>query len=252
MKTNTTWEPVSSWYDQSIGEKGDFTHRTLVIPKSISLLSLHDNSALLDLGCGQGILGREIPQSVGYTGVDTSTSLIENARKRDRNPKHRYYVADVTRSIPVPVQSFSHAAAILMMDNVQHPKEVIKTAKKHLHPHGLFLFVINHPAFRIPRQASWGIDNESKIQYRRINRYLSPLSIPITLHPSQKESSPVTWTFHYPISAYSQWLNELGFSIELIQEWTWNKTSAGKAGKMEDRARNEFPLFLAVTARLIT
>ena len=37
-------------------------------------------------------------------------------------------------------------------------------------------FVINHPAFRIPRASSWGYETAeggANIQYRRIDKYMS-------------------------------------------------------------------------------
>jgi hypothetical protein len=108
---------------------------------------------------------------------------------------------------------------------------------------------MNHPCFRIPRQSSWKVDDEQKIQYRRIDRYTSPMKIPIQAHPSKGQSSATTWSFHHPLASYSQWLNETGFVIELIEEWHSNKVSTGKAAKMENRSREEIPLFLAIKAK---
>lgn len=243
----TSWQPVSGWYDTSVGAEGDFTHREIVIPGTLALLGLTGQSAILDLGCGQGILARSIPPSLRYTGVDISPALIAAARKRDRSDRHAYFTGDITRPVP-HTGPYTHAAAILVLDNLEHPDLAIKNAAIHLPPGGVFTFVINHPCFRIPRQSSWGIDESNKIQYRRINRYLSPLSIPITAHPGSGAASPVTWTFHFPVSRYIQWLHTYGFYTDTMEEWVSTKTSAGKAASMENRSRSEFPLFLAVKA----
>jgi len=243
----TTWEPVGSWYDKKLGNSGDWAHVNIVIPKTIQLLSLTQTSSLLDLGCGQGILGRMIPKNILYIGIDISPTLIEAAKHRDRQNNHRYLIEDITNQISV-TDSFSHCSCILTLDNIQHPLSVIRQASQHLHIQGVFVFVINHPCFRIPRQSSWGIDEQNKLQYRKINRYLSPLEIPITMYPGTI-NSPVTWTYHFPISTYSQWLSECGFAIEQIEEWASEKESVGKAAKMENRARSEFPLFLTIKAR---
>ena len=71
------------------------------------------------------------------------------------------------------------------------------------------------------------------------------------MHPGAS-SSPITWTYHFPISMYTTWLHDVGFVIEMIEEWTSDKTSIGKAGKMENRSRSEFPLFLAIRAKKIS
>lgn len=76
---------------------------------------------------------------------------------------------------------------------------------------------------------------------------MSPMTIPINMNPSDK-SSEVTMSYHYPISAYSKMLNAAGFAIELIEEWTSDKESEGRAAKMENRSRAEIPLFMAILA----
>ena len=119
----------------------------------------------------------------------------------------------------------------------------------HLQKGGRFAIVMNHPCFRIPRQSSWGFDEATKLQYRRMNGYMSPQKIPIEMHPgAQKQAT--TWSFHHPLSDYSKWLYEAGFSIERIEEWCSDKVSTGGNAKAENRARKEFPLFLSIIARL--
>ncbi len=152
--------------------------------------------------------------------------------------------------MPIKDLSFTHATIILALQNVAHPEAVLQNAARHLQPGGTLVIVLNHPCFRIPRQTHWGIDAPKKLQYRRIDRYLSPLKIPIQAHPSQKERSATTWSFHRPLSAYSRFLTDAGFSIIQIEEWISDKISTGKAAKMENRARAEFPLFLTFKARL--
>jgi len=244
----TSWQPVSGWYDASLGKSGDFTHREIVIPKTLKLLGLDRASSLLDLGCGQGILARAINPDIPYTGIDIAQSLVGSAVKRDTNKKHRYFTADITKPLPLGASLYSHIACILTLDNIESHEAVIKNAYDHIIEHGIFFIVINHPCFRIPRQSSWGIDEQNKLQYRRINRYLSPISIPITMHPGTGGASPVTWTYHFPISSYSHWLHTYHFSILEIEEWISPKTSVGSSASMENRSRAEFPMFLAIKA----
>jgi len=243
---NTSWEPISTEYDKKLKDRGDWAHTNIVIPNTIKLLSLTSKSSLLDLGCGQGILARSIPNTIVYIGIDIAPSLIAFANNRDQNNHHQYYTSDITKQLPIQ-SSFTHAACILTLDNIKNPIDVIHQAYLHLQTNGIFVIVINHPCFRIPRQSSWGIDVQNKLQYRRINRYLSPIEIPITMHPGMTNSL-VTWTYHFPISMYSAWLKENGFVINIMEEWTSDKDSVGRAAKMENRARSEFPLFLAIKA----
>ncbi len=232
---------MGKWYNQLVDREGHYYHKHIIIPGAFRLLAFKNYSSLLDLACGQGVLARNIPKNLYYQGIDLAPSLIEFANKQDLNKLHNYLVSDITKPLPISKKDFTHAAVILALQNIEFPKLVFKNAYNHLQSGGKFLIVINHPYFRIPRQTSWETDSENKTQYRRINRYLSPLKIPI--------SHPLTWSFHYPLSTYSQYLFETGFVIEKIEEWTSDKQSIGRAGKMENRARAEFPLFMAILAR---
>lgn len=246
---HTSWQPVSRWYNESVGSQGHYYHQHVILPGVARLLKLSSNSKLLDLACGQGVLARSIDKSVKYVGVDLAKGLIEAANKINHSDPRQFLVGDVSKPLTIKDQDFTHAAIILALQNIEHPERVIQNAAQHLANQGKLIIVLNHPCFRIPRQSSWEIDDKNKLQYRRINRYLSPLKIPITAHPGRGQSSTVTWSFHWPLSSLSEWLNQAGFMIEKMEEWGSDKKSEGKAAKMEDRSRSEFPLFLTVLAK---
>ena len=250
MTKNTSWEPVEKWYRGSVGEEGHYYHQHLILPGALRMLGLKEGDSLLDLACGPGVLARYLPPQVHYTGVDLSPSFIKAAKIYDKDPHrlHRYLVGDAVQPLPLEKKDFSHCAIILAIQNIEFPEKAIKNAFLHLRPHGRLLLVMNHPCFRIPRQSSWKVDQEQKVQYRRIDRYSSPLSVPITAHPSKKEQGPASWSFHHPLADYSKALYENGFLIEWLEEWHSDKKSTGGAAKMENRSRGEIPLFLAIRA----
>lgn len=240
----TSWEGDSKWYKESTSGSGNYFHEHVVIPGARKLLELNAKSKLLDLGCGSGVLGRAISKEVTYIGIDVAPSLIEQAAREDHGALHTYMVADVSRPLQIETD-FTHAALILSLQNMKDPFSVFQNAAAHLVPGGIMVMVLNHPCFRIPRQSSWGIDEINKLQYRRINRYLSPLEIPITMHPG-KQNSTVTWSYHFPLSDYAAMLKTNGFVIDTIEEWASDRKSAGSSAKMENRTRREIPLFLAI------
>ncbi len=71
-----------------------------------------------------------------------------------------------------------------------HLGEVCQATAKVLKPGGRMLWATNHPTFRIPRQTSWGFDEEANIQYRRLDAYGSPLTIPIVMHLANGRARP--------------------------------------------------------------
>jgi len=245
---DTSWEKSSKWYKKIVGSDGHYFHQAIIFPKIKQLIDFEKIKSVLDLACGQGIFERQINQKKEYTGVDISKSLIEEAKNRSTNENHQFLMADVSKKLPLKENYFDLITIILALQNIKNIDGVVENAFTHLKLGGRFLIVLNHPIFRIPRQSSWGVDIKSKLQYRRIDRYMSSLEIPIMTNPGQFNKSEMTWSFHSPLSKYSQILYEKGFLIEKIEEWVSDKKSMGPMAKMEDRARNEIPMFMAILA----
>jgi ubiquinone/menaquinone biosynthesis C-methylase UbiE len=111
------------------------------------------------------------------------------------------------------------------------------------------VIVILHPAFRIPRQSRWNWDEGRKLLTREVDRYLSPLSVPIDMRPFNRPGEAMTTTYHRPVGAYVNGLAQAGLLVDRFEEWPSHRTSQrGPRAKAEDRARDEFPLFLAIRA----
>lgn len=244
MKNKTSWEDAADWYDKQVGSAGHYYHEHVIFSKLLKLLNLKKGDSLLDLACGQGVLARQLPNFVQYLGIDAAPSLINAAKKYKTACKSTFFIKDVTTNLNLD-KKFTHATIILALQNIEDPLKVFQNAHECLSPGGKLLIVLNHPCFRIPRQSSWGVDAQKKLQYRRIDRYYSPLKIPIQTHPGKDASQ--TYSFHHPLSFYSAALNTAGFSITLIEEWCSDKTSTGSMARMENRSREEFPLFLTLS-----
>ena len=241
----TSWEKSADWYDGIIGERGSELYQAVVIPGALNLLAPKRGERVLDLGCGQGVFSRALAQAgCQVTGVDAAPTLIQKARTYPVKPPVRYLARDAAQI--EDLGEFDAASAILCVQNMEHLDVVSAAAAKVLKPGGRMLWVVNHPAFRIPRQTSWGNDEATKIQYRRIDAYSSTLSIPIIMHPGRPDSETTT-SFHRSL----QTLTGTGFSAGLrlagMEEWYSHKESQpGPRAKAENRARKEFPLFLAL------
>lgn len=248
MENNSSWQKVSKWYNKTVGDEGHYYHQNIIMPNLKRILNLKENESLLDLACGQGILERNMNEKIEYVGVDLASSLIREANDKKINSKHKFIIADVSKDLLISKTDFDNGAIVLALQNIKKEFAVIRNFSKHLKKNGKLVIVLNHPIFRIPRHSSWGEDmTNGKIQYRRIDDYMTPQEIPIVANPGKRESEN-TWSYHYPLSAYSEMLSDNGFLIEKIEEWVSDKKSTGGKARMENRSREEIPMFMAILA----
>jgi ubiquinone/menaquinone biosynthesis C-methylase UbiE len=245
----TSWDNISDWYSGIVGKEGHYFHQQVIFPALLPLIG--KKGKLLDLGCGSGVLERALPAGLEYVGIDLSPSLLKVAEEQMKGKKSRFLPGDITKRLPIEENDFTHATIILALQNLEHPNKALENAFSALKKGGTIFLVFNHPCFRIPRQSSWGVEKEKGIQYRRIDRYMSTMTIPIQQAPSKGEKSATSLSFHYPLSAIASFVTSAGFSITGIDELISNKKSTGGAAKMENRAREEFPMFMLLSAKKI-
>lgn len=260
----TSWDAVADWYDHLLGEEGSDHYENVILPGTLRLLRPAPGMRVLDVACGQGILARRLADlGVLVTGVEASDRLVEAARRRTAaalagrtaTPEApTYLVADARNLSPLGLHDFDAAACVMALGNIDPVEPVLRGVADALKPGGAMVFVISHPAFRAPRQTSWGWDAKAHTQYRRVEGYLSPGQVPIDMHPGRKArgeegGEAVTISFHRPLQDYSRALAQAGFWIESLEEWPGARLStSGPRADEENRARREIPLFLAVRA----
>jgi ubiquinone/menaquinone biosynthesis C-methylase UbiE len=244
----TDWNQVAGWYDQLVGESGSEYHREVVLPGVMRLLAPQPAERILDIACGQGVLCRMLHErGAEVTGIDAATDLIESARAR--GPESiRYEVADARNLDFLPAAQFHSAACVLAIQNINPVNAVFAGVSRVLLPGGKFVIVMMHPCFRSPKETSWGWDEKTKVQYRRVDRYLLPRKAPIVAHPGKSDQT-YTWTFHRPIESYVKSLRSAGLLIDAMEEWPSHKTStSGPRAHAENVARKEIPMFLVIRA----
>jgi ubiquinone/menaquinone biosynthesis C-methylase UbiE len=244
----TDWGGVAEWYDRLVGDEGSEYHREVVLPGVLRLLSLPAGASMIDVACGQGVLARQLHErGLKVTGVDAAPELIRAAR--ERGPAEiPYHVADARDLSFLPDGSFDAAACVLAIQNIHPIQPVFEHVARVLKDRGRFVLVMMHPAFRGPKETSWGWDNQQGVQYRRVDRYLLPRKTPIVTHPG-KSPDVYTWTFHKPLESYVRALRNAGLLIDALEEWPSHKTStSGPRASAENAARKEIPMFMGIRA----
>lgn len=244
---DTSWDDLADWYDGWAGA-GSAHHRTLAIPAVMDLLRLGRGEHLLDLGCGPAPLAPFAARAgARYTGVDLSPRMIAHARER-HGRSNRFLVADaldLATSKELTGGTFDAAVFLLSLQNMEPLEPALASAAWALRSGGRLVLLLTHPCFRIPRQSGWGWDAGRKLRYRRVDRYLTPVSIPLR-PPSSGRGAPVP-SFHRPLAAYFNGLAACGLALDELRELA--RAAPRGTPPAEARAEAEFPLFLALRAR---
>jgi SAM-dependent methyltransferase len=214
------------------------------------LLDPIEGERMLDLGAGQGVLCPFITAAgASYTGVDLSERLLTHARKH-HGSRGDFIRGDATRLAAIPALSqgsFDAAVFLLSVQDMDPMEAALDGAAWVLRPGGRVVILLTHPCFRIPRQSGWGFDDQRKLRYRRVDRYLSPLQVPLKAYPGQQKG--VSISFHRPLSSYIAGLAQAGLLIDAFEEIPVDLEEHGRvrsrAEKLSDR---EIPMFLAIRA----
>ena len=252
-KVRTSWDPLAHWYDGWVGKGGSKHHRKLAIPAVLELLDPQPDEKILDIGAGQGVLAPFIAQArAQYTGVDVSAELLRLARQH-HGGQARFIQGDARDLAALPELhegGFDAVVFLLSVQDMDPLDQVLGSAAWALKTGGRAVLLMTHPCFRVPRQSGWGWDEGRKLQYRRVDRYLTPLPVPLKPYPGQQTG--VTLSFHRPLHEYVNGLADCGLLVDRVQEIpTYKVRRTGPRAKAENLANKEIPLFLGLRARKI-
>lgn len=276
--TGSSWEHVAEWYDDLLEERGSDHHENVILPNTLRLLAPREGEKVLDVACGQGILCRKLAtMGVPSIGVDAAPSLIAAAQRlADKQPTAaamQFHVGDARSLEGLGFKNLDGATCIMALMNINPLEPVLSGIASSLRVGGRVVVVVLHPAFRAPRQTSWGFDESTANhkfkgkdrddrhhpkhqphttfrQYRRVDGYLSPGVQDIVMNPgatSKGKSAVVTQTFHRPIQAYVNAFAKAGLLVSALEEWPSARSSEpGPKAAEENRIRREIPMFLAI------
>lgn len=240
----TSWGKVADWYDEMLEQKENTYQKNVILPNILRLMNIKKGETILDLACGNGFFTREfLKKEAKVIGVDISPELIEIAKKNS-SAKIDYLISPADHLADVKEKSVDKIAIVLAMQNIENIDGVFKECGRVLKDGGKMFLVMNHPSFRIPKSSSWEFDEKNKVQYRRMDEYMSEFKSKIEMHPG-KTKSEQTISFHRPLQVYFKALKKNELCVNGLEEWISDKKSqSGPRAEAEDKARKEFPMFL--------
>lgn len=243
-KSDTSWGGVAEWYDDYLAQEDTYQSK-VILPNLLRMLSPKKGERILDLACGQGFFTGEIKKA-GATviGSDIAPELIVEAKARV--PGVPFYVAPATKLSFAKDAEFDAVVCVLALQNMEDLQKVLTEVARVLKPNGRFIAVLNHPTFRVLKRSSWEWDEKGKMQYRRVDGYLSGSKVKVDMHPGERGSQK-TISYHRSLQDFFKAFSKTKLAVTRLEEWISHKTSEkGPRQQAEDNARKEIPLFMAL------
>ena len=167
--------------------------------------------ATLDLGCGEGRVGRRLAEHGHHVvGVDVSPFLV--ARAREAGGYQSVVEADAA-SLPFAGQSFSLVVAFMSLQDIDDLAAAVAETARVLETDGRLVAAITHPTSTAGGYLGDTINHPFALirPYFELARHVysteTAAGEPVELHGE-----------HRPLEAYSRALEQAGFAVEAIRE----------------------------------
>ena len=160
LKLETThWGGVADWYNKHLEGGNDTYHAKVIFPNILRMVGDVAGKKVLDLACGQGILSEQLRDKGAFvTGVDLGKELIALAEEKSKSVKEKgthkvaYHVGSAEDLFILKDKTFDIVICVLALQNIENLQKTIEETRRVLMNGGKFIFVLNHPSFRNPKQ----------------------------------------------------------------------------------------------------
>jgi len=204
-------ESMAQYWVDAIRNNKDLIRKYVSNPALFDrLASLEDNLKVLDSGCGEGYVSRELARrSHKVVAIDMSQYIIKAAKEATVG-NDEYVRADVFQ-MPFRDESFDCVVSNFLLVELEKPEDFIKEVKRILKPKGRFIFQTLHPSLFISKT---GLSEGRTVpNYFESTKITEKLGIPYNL-----ESPVEITTYHHPLSIYAKALTNNGFHIIYLDE----------------------------------
>lgn len=144
----------------------DFTAR----PFLLSWCEPVVGAEVLDLGCGEGYVTRQLAArgAKSVLGIDLSSEMIEGAKSATTESETtlEFRVGDASKVGELPAQSFDLIVAVFLFNyvEIEAMRKIIANVRRALRPGGRFIFSVPHPSlpFLCEKKRPFFFDPEGK------------------------------------------------------------------------------------------
>lgn len=197
-----------------IRDKLDPYQTQVTDPALLDLIGDCHGLEILDAGCGEGYLSRELIRrgAEHVDGVDTCAEFITAARSHpEQAPSTSFHLADVA-ALPLPDRSVDLVVANRLPNGIATPERRFLEFARVLRPSGRLIVLGMHPCFyaaRAERSGSGGFDLDAYFGVRTVEQ---PFNVAGVTSPAASVQQ------FYSLEAYIGMITSAGFVMTDLRE----------------------------------
>lgn len=144
------YDSFAEQYDKSMGESGDYFHRTQIDPYLLQIIGHPKGKTIYDLGCGNGYLARQLARGgAAVFASDASSKLIKIATNKSSDLNINYSIHEALDFSSYPDAQFDIVFMNMVIQYIQDLPTLFRGISRILKVGGIFAFSLNH-VFRPP------------------------------------------------------------------------------------------------------
>ncbi|MGO9956506.1 MAG: class I SAM-dependent methyltransferase [Solirubrobacteraceae bacterium] len=219
------WERnAQDWLAWARTPEHDVLYLQLNLPAFAELLS-QPGRRTLDVGCGEGRLGRTLAdEGHRVIGIDSSPTLAAHALSAGG---YEEIVCADAAAMPWPDAHCDLAVAFMSLHDMPHPRSVIGEIARVLEPGGVLVVAIVHPLNRPDEHL------EDYLTDRRFSGVVTRRGLRMSFEGVDR-----------PLDSYTRALADAGFVIEELREPRAASVAVTRFPELEPAARKPFFLHL--------
>lgn len=252
------WDDKARFWDGLHGDRGNLFHQRLIEPSVLQLLDLSAGERVLDIGCGNGALARQMAAlGAEVVGIDFSPKMIDLARRRSTDVAAiNYRVVDATDEsalLRLGERSYDAITCTMALMDMPSISSLFRAASQLLKDTGCLVFATAHPAFNSnnPVFLHEKEDRAGTVRERYAIKLYAYLDMqPVKGAGAPGEPMPHTY-YHRPLSALLGAAFAAGFALDALLEPAFTQEDAAQAKGLTWAKLPQIPPVLTGRLRLL-
>ena len=227
----------------------DFLREKILTPAILELFQDTDGKMVLDAGCGEGYLSRELKKiGARVAGIDGSAKMIEIAKnKADRKGAASFLVRDLREELPFSDGAFQTVLANMVLMDFEPIDGTVSEFRRVLSLGGIFIFSLPHPLFssgKLKKKFSEKAARETP--HYAIRDYVNKSRAVKTICGITRP----TVFYHRPLGFYFDLLKKNGFLVSELKEPVLKKDAGVKKGSFFELCYSVPPFIIVKTVKI--